>query len=65
MEATWGGVESERGRMEELGGEGEGLGRYDPRSDRAGGLTPASRAEWAGLMGQVGQVQPRFSELAK
>jgi hypothetical protein len=28
-------------------------------------LTPVSRAEWASLLGQVGQVQPRFSELTE
>jgi hypothetical protein len=33
--------------------------------DSGKGLTPASRAEWAGLLGQVGQVQPRFSKLTK
>jgi hypothetical protein len=57
VEATWGMVGSERGRAEELEGESDGLRRSDPRLDRAGGFGPQpDEADWAGLMGQFGQV---------
>jgi hypothetical protein len=41
VEATWGMVGSERGRTKELEGESDGLGRSDPRSDRAKGFDPS------------------------
>jgi hypothetical protein len=54
VEATWGMVGSERGRTKELEGESDGLGRSDPRSDRAEGFdpsqtTPIGLALWASL----------------
>jgi hypothetical protein len=58
-----GGASGERGRQEESVRESEW--GSEERGGPAVGLTLASRAEWAGLLGQVGQVQPSFSRLAK
>jgi hypothetical protein len=64
VEATWGMVGSEKGWAEELEGEGDGLGRSDPRSDWAGGFGPQpDEADWAGLMGQFGQVYLATAQL--
>jgi hypothetical protein len=79
MRGSWcrgngGGHQGRASAADEAGGKpgaargGDGIAECERTrrgEDSGEGLTPASRAEWAGLLGQVGQVQPMFSELTK